>query len=441
MSRDRHATPLELADFPVKDLQFGGRLRYAAGNLEVDAAELVETASRDPRIGSARLDIVRPGERTRVTGIRDVVEPRVKVDGAGQVFPGITNPVAPVGAGRTHRLSGMTLITAADYEGTIRTGTTAQRSAILDMWGPGAELTGFSRFPGLVLTFALPPDLIEGEAHQAIQGAEYRVAQRLAEATADAEPAGVETHGAAHGNPRLPKAVVIVGCITESEHLPSGLGYYGLPVRESLSTVVHPNELLDGAVTGSTLKTIAYSPTTWNWQNQPLALRLSREHGRRLDFAGVVLQRIRFESFREKEVAAHNAAQVARALGAEAALITWIGSGNAFLEVMLTVQACEEKGIKTVLVTYEYGGKDGVDSPLLFYDTSADAVVSTGSRDLNLELPAADRVVGAYERLQVLNYPGAPVVSARDAMSLDAVDAIIGGTDLWGDGDWTCRAH
>ena len=441
MSRDRHATPLELADFPVKDLQFGGRLRYAAGNLEVDAAELVEIASRDPRIGSARLDIVRPGERTRVTGIRDVVEPRVKVDGAGQVFPGITNPVAPVGAGRTHRLSGMTLITAADYEGTIRTGTTAQRSAILDMWGPGAELTGFSRFPGLVLTFALPPNLIEGEAHQAIQGAEYRVAQRLAEATADAEPAEVETHGAAHGNPRLPKAVVIVGCITESEHLPSGLGYYGLPVRESLSTVVHPNELLDGAVTGSTLKTIAYSPTTWNWQNQPLALRLSREHGRRLDFAGVVLQRIRFESFREKEVAAHNAAQVARALGAEAALITWIGSGNAFLEVMLTVQACEEKGIKTVLVTYEYGGKDGVDSPLLFYDTAADAVVSTGSRDLNLELPAADRVVGAYERLQVLNYPGAPVVSARDAMSLDAVDAIIGGTDLWGGGDWTCRAH
>ena len=441
MSGTRHAMPLELADFPVDDLHFGGKLNYAGRNLEVAEAELVEIASRDPRILSARLDIVRPGERARVTGIRDVVEPRVKVDGAGQVFPGITNPVVPVGAGRTHRLSGMTLITTAEYEGTIRTGTTAQRSAILDMWGPGAELTGFSRLPGLVLTFRLPSDLIEAEAHRAIQGAEYRVAQRLAEATVAAEPANVHTHGAAHGNPRLPKTVVIVGCITESEHLPSGLGYYGLPVRESLSTVVHPNELLDGAVTGSTMKTIAYSPTTWDWQNQPLALGLSREHGRRLDFAGVVLQRIRFESFQEKEVAAHNAAQVACALGAEAALVTWIGSGNAFLEVMLTVHACEQKGIKTVLVTYEYGGKDGVDSPLLFYDAAADAVVSTGSRDLALELPPADRVVGAYERLQVLNYPGAPVVSALDAMSLDAVDAIIGGTDLWGGRDWTCRAH
>ena len=276
MSGFRHATPLELADFPVDELRFGGALRYAGRSLEVDEAEVVEIASRDPRILSARLDIVRPGEAVRVTGIRDSVEPRVKVDGGGQVFPGITNPVTPVGAGRTHRLSGMTLMTAAEYEGTVRTGTTAQRSAILDMWGPGAEMTGFSRLPHLVLTVGLPPDLIEAEAHQAIQAAEYRVAQRLAEATVNAEPAGVETHGAAHGNASLPKAVVIVGCITESEHLPTGLGYYGLPVRESLATVVHPNEMLDGAVTGNTLKTIAYYPTTWDWQNHPLALRLSR---------------------------------------------------------------------------------------------------------------------------------------------------------------------
>ncbi len=441
MSGARDAGTLELGEFPVRDLRFGGALGYDGGTLQVAEPELAEAASRDPRILEVGLDIVRPGERVRVTGIRDVVEPRVKVGGDAQVFPGITGPVFPVGRGRTHRLSGMTLITTAAYDGTIRTGTTAQRSAILDMWGPGADLSGFSRVPGLVLNLRLPPDLIEAEAHQVIQAAEYRVAQRLAETTAAAEPAAVETFGSARGNANLPKAVVIVGCITESEHLPSGLGYYGLPVRESLATVVHPNELMDGAVTGNTLKTIAYYPTTWDWQNQPLAMRLAREHGKRVDFAGVILQRIRFEAFRDKEVAAHSASQVARALGAEAALITWLGSGNAFLEVMLTVRACEEKGIRTVLVTYEYGGQEGTDSPLLFYDPRADAVVSTGSRDRIVELPPADRAAGAYQELQVLNYPGAPVVSARDALTLDATDAIIGGADLWGGRDWTCRAH
>jgi glycine reductase len=42
---------------------------------------------------------------------------------------------------------------------------------------------------------------------------------------------------------------------------------------------------------------------------------------------------------------------LARSLSADAALITWTGSGNAFVEVMLTIRACERLGIKTVLVT------------------------------------------------------------------------------------------
>lgn len=432
---------LELASYPVETVRFASASRYSRGTLEVGENELTAAAARDPRILSASLAIVHPGESVRITGIRDVVEPRFKPNGRPQVFPGITAPVVPVGEGRTHRLSGVTLITAAEYEGVIRTGTTAQRSAILDMSGPGAELTAFSRFPSVVLTLRLPPDLPESEAHPAIQHAEYRVAQMLAETTAAETTDDIETFDLAPSGSGLPRAVLVVGCITESEHLPSGLGYYGLPVRESFSTVVHPNELIDGAVTGNTLKTVSYYPTTWDWQNQPISLGLAREHRRSLDFAGVILQRIRFETYQEKEVAAHNASQVARSLGADVALVTWLGSGNAFLEVMLTVRALEDKGIRTVLVTYEYGGQQGKDSPLLFYDAAADAVVSTGSRDTPVELPGVGRVVGAYERLQVLNYPGAPYVSASEPMNLDATDAIIGGLDLWGGQDWTCRLY
>ena len=75
---------------------------------------------------------------------------------------------------------------------------------------------------------------------------------------------------------------------------------------------------------------------------------------------------------------------------------------------MLTIRACERLGIKTVLVTYEYGGKEGVDSPLLFYAAEANAVVSAGSRDRWIDLPAPQRVVGPYEAIRVLSYPGAP---------------------------------
>jgi hypothetical protein len=134
-------------------------------------------------------------------------------------------------------------------------------------------------------------------------------------------------------------------------------------------------------------------------------------------------------------------ADVVQVCSADAVLVSWLGSGNAFVEVMLTIRACERRGIKTALVTYEYGGKDGVDSPLLYYVPEADAVVSTGSRDRWIELPEAEKIIGPYEEIRVLSYPGAPSVPAHRAMTLDARDMIIGGVDNWGGGAWTCKAR
>ena len=151
--------------------------------------------------------------------------------------------------------------------------------------------------------------------------------------------------------------------------------------------------------------------------------------------------KISYETHHAKEVTAHSAAQLAASLGADAALITWLGSGNAFVDVMLTIKACEQRGIKTVLVTYEYGGKDGADSPLLYYAEQADAVVSTGSRDRWLTLPAADRVVGPYEEIRLLSYPGAPTMPAHGALTLDARDMIVGGVDISGSESWTCAVY
>jgi glycine reductase len=241
--------------------------------------------------------------------------------------------------------------------------------------------------------------------------------------------------------PALPNVILIQDCLTDDHQAHSGVSYYGMPIRESLSTFVHPNELLDGAVTVIATRGIGYFPITWDWQNHPLMLRLYRDHGQRVNFLGIILQRIRYETFHGKEVIAHNAAQLAETLGAQGAIVTWLGSGNAFVDVMLTVRACEKRGMAAVLVTYEYGGKDGVDSPLLFYLPEANAVVSTGSRDRWLMLPPAERIVGPYEQLQILSYPGAPVADARGQLILDARDMVIGGVDNWGQESWICSGY
>ncbi len=73
-----------------------------------------------------------------------------------------------------------------------------------------------------------------------------------------------------------------------------------------------------------------------------------------------------------------------------------------------------------------------MDAPLLFYLPEADAVVSTGSRDQWLELPPAEKVIGPYDKVQILSYPGAPAVPAQDALKFESRDTIIGGIDNLG---------
>jgi len=423
------------------DLCLGGKFRYEAGTLTIDQRGLANLVLQDARIEDASFAVVCPGERVRVTGIRDIVEPRVKVNGTGQVFPGTHSPVESVGEGRTNRLSGMAVVATAAYEGTVRAGLAVQRSALLDMWGPGAEASRFSSLIGLVLVLRLKEGLGDVEAHTTIQGAELKVARRLAEVTFGIEPAEIKVFDLAKRQAGLPRVVLIQGCLTDSHNVHSGVSYYGLPIRDSLATFVHPNELLDGAVTVTATRAVGHFPITWDWQNHPLAMGLYREHGEGINFLGVVLERIQFDTFLGKEVIAHNTARLAATLGADGALVAWIGSGNAFVELMLTIQACERLGIKTVLVTYEFGGKDGVDSPLLYYVPEANAVISSGSRDRWLELPEPERVVGPYERFSILTYPGAPVVEARGKLTLDARDMLIGGVDNWGGQSLTCRAY
>jgi glycine reductase complex component B subunit alpha and beta len=433
--------PLELADYPVSRLRVGESFQYQAGTVIVNTTELADLARQDARIDDVKFTVVHPGERIRITGIRDIVEPRVKVAGGGQVFPGTLTAVEPVGAGRTHRLSGMAVVAAAAFEGAARAGLAVQRSAILDMWGPGADTSRFAKLALLVVDIKLRAGLSDWDAHCAIQLTELKVARRLAETTAGLTSQSVQVLDNDSRSAGLPSVALIQGCLTNSQGAHSNLSYYGMLMRESLATLIRPGELLDGAMAVCATRAVGYFPLTWDWQNHPLAVGLLGEHGKRVNFVGIVLERIQFDTFHGKEVIAHNTAVLAEQLGAEAAIVAWTGSGNAFVDVMLTIQACERRGICTTLVTYEFGGKAGADSPLLYYAPEACAAVSTGSRDRWIELPAPERIVGPYEQFSVLSYPGAPLADAKSDLTLDARDMIAGGVDNWGGENWRCELY
>jgi glycine reductase len=432
---------LELASFPVKDVKFAQQTRYNNGILEINKKDLINLILEDKKVKTADLEVVFPGEQTRIVKVRDAIEPRVKVSGTGCVFPGILGPVETVGEGRTHTLPGVVVMPSAEYNPTVLSGTEAGQRGVVDMWGPGGELTPFSKTINIVPLFTLVDNVTELEAHMAIQSAEFKIGRFLAETTRDLTPQNVEVFEFSKCDPSLPKVVYVLTALTEWHQSHSLVAYYGLPIRESLPTFIHPNELFDGAITmdarraGGGINTV-----TWSWMNQPIALELLRKHGKELNFLGVILQRTRFETEFGKQVSAKCASQMARLLGADGAVITRIvTSGNNFMDVMFTVQALEQKGIKTVFSTPEWGGKDGSELPLVYYVPEATSMVSTGSFERDVELPKPAKVIGEGDTSLVNVYAGDKPFSPYEEVTLPSSFLIAGGVDWFGHLNLTCE--
>lgn len=62
----------------------------------------------------------------------------------------------------------------------------------------------------------------------------------------------------------------------------------------------------------------------------------------------------------------------------------------------------EEKGIKTVIVTDEYAGRDGKSQSLADADPLADAVVTGGNANEVVTLPPMDKVIGYAEVADII---------------------------------------
>ncbi|UCH50429.1 MAG: hypothetical protein JSV54_05245 [Chloroflexota bacterium] len=433
---------LELAQFPVKDAQFGRQTGYSQGTLQLDKEELIGLIRQDNRVTSANIDIAFPGEKMRIVNGRDVVEPRLKVSGPGCVFPGIMGPVETVGQGRTHRMSGVTIIPSADYRPTILSGTGAGSSAILDMWGPGAEVTPFASTINIVLVLKLIDDISEWEAHATIQSAGFKVAHRLAETTRGMDSGNVEVFQLSQVDPSLPRVVYILSSSYGTGMTHSDFAYYGLPIHESLPTLANPNEFLDGAFTSDARRGNGGFITSWALLNQPVVLKLLHEHGRQLNFLGVIIERTGFPTELGKQVAAKATSKMAQLLGTDDVIITRLLVGNSFIDVMLTVQACVKKDINTVLLIPERGGMEGTDLPLIFYVPEATAMVSTGSIDRELKLPEPTKVIGVKQGEMVSLYPGDPPFDPwEEFLTRQGWRDIIGGIDWFGGMNYTCDEY
>lgn len=390
---------LEIANFPVRHIGLGNRTRYADGLLLVNPDDVRSRVLDHGLLEDVAVHVAHPGDSVRIIHVVDVVEPRAKQSGPGCVFPGVLGPSTQVGSGRTARLSGMVVASAsAPASGESQ----YWREAIIDMSGPASRYSHFSGTAILVLEISpkapgpdvpsddiAPLNTLRGSRYSqqvnlAIRKAQMAVSSFLAETVAGSQPASVDSFELIEVIPSLPR--VVLACQVVGEFL------YGEPMGWQ-PTLLHPNELMDGAMYRPFNYVAATRATIYDQQSNPLVRHLYDRHGRDLNFLGVLLVPAGVERLSEKERSAGYAAKLLQLLRADGVVISWMGGGHLAVDPMLLIRNCEQVGISASLLGPEMA-RTPDDTGFVYFSPEAEAIVSTGNYEEEIALPSVKHVIG-----------------------------------------------
>ncbi|MDO4581558.1 MAG: glycine/sarcosine/betaine reductase component B subunit [Bacillota bacterium] len=389
---------LQIGNIEIRDIRFAPLTEIRDGVLYINERELLEkTAGGDQRIASVEAFIAHPGDSLRIMPVKDVIEPRVKVSGAGGVFPGYCSGVEQVGDGVTHVLHGAAVVTTGRIVGF--------QEGIIDMSGPGAEYTPFSRTHNVVLKIE-PAEQIDQHEHElTLRLAGLRAAAYLGEAGRAVAPDARRDYQTlpllrqAAQFPELPKVVYVY--MLQTQGLLHNTFYYGTDVGRIVPTFVYPTEVMDGAIVSGNCVSACDKNPTYVHQNSPVIHDLYDEHGKTINFLGCVITNENV-TLMDKERSSNITAKLVEHLGADAVIISEEGFGNPDADLVMNCNKLERLGVKTVLITDEYAGRDGGSQSLADSTPLGDACVSAGNANQLIHLPKLDTVIGYPEVADVI---------------------------------------
>ena len=427
---------LEIGRIFIKDIRFGEFTHVEDGVLYVNEKELIDLISEDDRLKSAKIELARPGESVRITPVKDVLEPRVKVSGIGTNFPGVIgNKVKQVGEGRTHVLSGAAVVTVGKIVGF--------QEGIVDMTGIGSEYTPFSKTLNICVVLE-PEEGVESHAYEAAaREAGLVITNFIGEAGRNVKPDKIEvfeTKGIIEQSnmyPDLPRIGYV--CMLQSQGLLHDTYVYGVDAKKIIPTLMNPTEFMDGAVISGNCVASCDKIPTYLHQNDPIIEELFEKHGKEINFMGVIITNENV-FLADKERCSDAVAKLAELMSLDGVIITEEGYGNPDTDLMLNCEKTEKRGIKTVLVTDEFPGRDGKSESLADATKEADALVSCGQGNLVITMPPMDKVIGTLEDIETMigGYDG----SLKEDGSIEAeIQIIISATSAFGCNKLTARMH
>ncbi len=426
---------LELGKILIKDVVFGDVTSLKDGVLSVNKKELVDLLMEDEHIQSVELDIAKPGESVRITPVKDVVEPRVKVEGPGGVFPGVLSKVDVVGSGKTNVLKGCAIMTTGKIVGF--------QEGIVDMKGPGADLTPFSKTINLVVKCD-PVDGIKQHDHErAVRFAGFRAAVYVAETAKTLTPDEVEVFEVGtllegiKKYPDLPKIGYVH--MLQTQGLLHDTYVYGVDAKQIVPTLLYPTEIMDGAIVSGNCVSACDKNTTYHHLNNPVVHDMLAVHGKEINYVGNIITNENVY-LADKERSSNWTAKLAEYLGLDGVIISQEGFGNPDTDLIMNCKKIEAKDIKTVIITDEYAGRDGASQSLADADKAADAVVTGGNANEVITLPPMDKIIGTLDYTDIIAGGFDGSLQADGSITVE-IQAITGATNEMGYNKMSARTY
>lgn len=364
---------LEIQSIEINNLVAGSKTYANKKDLFIDLNDLENHLLEDPCLATVELKIIhKDNDNTRIVKMIDAFQPRCKLEG-GTDFPGYIGEIETAGKGVTRSLDNIVVLACDKSYG-------RGFHRFIDTGGPVAKLSRYSNMNILYVSGTPSENTNETDFSHAIRTAGIKASIYMAKHAETLKVDKIELYDlelSKQPNPNgLPKI-----CYYYQLHAPhydhKGIPkkiLYGQSVLDMTPSIYHPNEILDGAVSGGSIITTV---DTFTNQNHAIVKELYRRHqNKEIIFCGVVGGVLSMNEIYRRFSVKHSAKLIKEVLGADGVVLTKYTGGAAHLDAGMVAKECEDLGVGTAVHITPFTATGNIADNLVYFDDCLDLIIT-----------------------------------------------------------------
>ena len=404
---------LNLKEYPITGVEWGSETKYDCGKMIVSKDAILDFLEENGDLENLEvtdLDIVQPNVPIRVINIFDVFPAHSRLGKNASNYPGFLGPMQAVGDGCSASLTNFSILAISSKPG--------RYNKVLDKDGESKEYSAYGDYFHIAVK-AMPKNesMTSPEYYYYLKKIALRIGTFLAqkaEETATEEVAATvyEMTELEEKKPR----VVFICMLAALQNWEKGEAIlYGNDLENMLPTILHPNELLDGAMVAQNFN---LGVDTYSFQKNAIINELYSRHGEEIEFGGVVAVTSHITREARERSVQMTVKLACDTLKADMAILNKVGGGIPESDVLMTIEELEKRGVKTSAVMWSHQGNGTIEDILTAYSPVEDALVSIGINDAAVTLPEQKEVVGGEFLNPLSDDPDAKPQPAKEEVTV-----------------------